>query len=145
MHTAWAADRSCKPLCHLETKTYLSLLKLGGMNPLTREWLSGTTACSEGAGKEGGVEALPSTSINGYPAKSFFLRNRHKQVESLQLRTGDGGNKGRLVVGVCSRPLDQRKPMTKSSCSSHGRHCTYRLLSCWETSVTPTSPEKLSD
>jgi len=46
--------------------------------------------------------------------EELSLKNSHKQVESSWVRIRDRGNKGILVVGLCSRPPDQGEPTDKA-------------------------------
>jgi len=46
--------------------------------------------------------------------EELSLKNNHEQVESLQVRIRDWGNKGNLVVGVYCRRPDQEEPIDKA-------------------------------
>jgi len=46
--------------------------------------------------------------------EELCLKNSHKQVESLQVRIRDQGNKGNLVADAYYRPPDQGEPIDEA-------------------------------
>jgi len=87
------------------------------------------TGCSEVTGKEGGGEALPSTSKNGL-CENLTLKNSHEHVESLRVRIRDQGNKGTSWLVSTTHWLIKGSLMMKPSYSSSRWHRTHSLLSC---------------
>jgi len=59
-------------------------------------------------GKKGGGVALYIK--KAIQCEELSLKNSHEQVESLWVRIGDRGNKGKVVIGVYYRPSDQAEP-----------------------------------
>lgn len=111
------------------------------LNSLVHHWTSDsinllmTTGCSGGTDKEGEAEALPSMARNESNVKSYLWEVATSRSKAYEYELETKARQGTLwCMSMIKGGL-----LTKPSSSTYRMCGAHRLLSCYETSATPTS------